>query len=441
MSEIHDASGTHDVAIIGGGPGGSTAGNLLAQAGRRVVLFERERFPRFHIGESLLPHNMRLFDRLGLTPHLKASFMEKWGIEFVSSGGDLRRLFHFDEAAEPRYPMCFQVRRSEFDHLLLLEAARRGCDVRQEAEVRAVAAGPDGVWRLSVAEANGAVREHRARFLVDASGRDGVYARTHGLRAMDPRHRRAAVFAHYRGVPRRPGRDAGNIIVVILRDGWFWFIPFSDGQTSVGVVAEGRRLGEQGLAPEAALDLAIARCPAARVLMEKAERVAPVVATSDWTYNARSISGPTHLLVGDAAAFIDPVFSTGVLLAMSSAEMAADLVGAALATGAIPAGARRRYERVVARHVAGYRRMVDTFYTEAFPRLCFFPETRIGIPGAVINFLAGDMEPSWRVRWRLELFYRIAGLYRRFDAGPRVALQGVFEAEMSGEGRGHDAAF
>jgi hypothetical protein len=120
--------------------------------------------------------------------------------------------------------------------------------------------------------------------------------------------------------------------------------------------------------------------------------------------------------------------------------MAAGLVGDALATGAIPAGARRRYESVVARHVAGYRRMVDTFYTEAFPRLCFFPETRIGIPGAVINFLAGDMEPSWRVRWRLELFYRIAELYRRFDAGPRVALQGVFETSTAGEGRGHDAA-
>jgi flavin-dependent dehydrogenase len=432
MSEILD------VAIIGGGPGGSTAGNLLAQAGHRVVLFERERFPRFHIGESLLPHNMRLFDRLGLTPGLRTSFMEKWGIEFISSGGDLRRLFHFDEATEPRYPMCFQVRRSEFDLRLLEEAGRRGCEVRQEATVRAVEPGPGDTWRLSVAETGGGVREHRARFLIDASGRDGVYARARGLRTMDPRHRRAAVFAHYRGVPRRPGRDAGNIIVVILRDGWFWFIPFCDGQTSVGVVAEGRRLGEQGLAPEAALDLAIARCPAARALMENAERVSPVTATSDWTYNARRIAGPSHVLVGDAAAFIDPVFSTGVLLAMSSAEMAADLAGAALLRGGIPAAAQRRYERAVARHVAGYRRMVDTFYTEAFPRLCFFPEKRIGIAGAVINFLAGDMEPSWRVRWRLELFYRVAGLYRLFDAGPRVALAGVFEPGLDAQGDGHD---
>ncbi|HYV85146.1 MAG TPA: NAD(P)/FAD-dependent oxidoreductase [Patescibacteria group bacterium] len=427
-----------DVAIIGGGPGGSTAGNLLAQAGRRVVLFERERFPRFHIGESLLPHNMRLFDRLGLTPGLKMSFMEKWGIEFVSSGGDLRRLFHFDEGVEPRYPMCFQVRRSEFDQRLLEEAARRGCEVRQESTVKVVEPEPDGTWRLSVAEPDGGVRDHRARFLIDASGRDGVYARTRGLRAMDPRHRRAAVFAHYRGVPRRAGRDAGNIIVVMLRDGWFWFIPFSDGQTSVGVVAEGRRLGEQGLAPEAALDLAIARCPAARALMASAERVSPVTATSDWTYNSRRIAGPSHLLVGDAAAFIDPVFSTGVLLAMSSAEMAADLAGAALDRGAIPAAAQRRYERSVVRHVAGYRRMVDTFYTEAFPRLCFFPEKRIGIAGAVISFLAGDMEPSWRIRWRLELFYRVADLYRLFDAGPRVALTGVFEQGLDAPGGAHD---
>lgn len=427
MSEMYD------VAVIGGGPGGSTAANLLAQAGRRVVLFERERFPRFHIGESLLPHNVRIFDRLGIAGRLQRSFIEKWGVEFVSSDGALTRLFHFDEAIDPRYPMCFQVPRSEFDLLLLEEAGRRGCEVHQAAAVKAVEEEPQGTWRLSVEEA-GVTRECRARFLVDASGRDGVLARSRGLRDMDPLHRRAAIFAHYRGVPRRSGRDAGNIVIILMRDGWFWVIPFSDGRTSVGVVAEGQRIGEQGVDPETALGRAIARCPAAFRLMQQAERVSPVYSASDWTYNSRRIAGDGYLLVGDAAAFIDPVFSTGVLLAMSSAEMAAGILDEGLRKGAIPTGLLIDYERRVTRHVRGYRRMVDAFYSQAFPRLCFYPERRLGLPGAVLNLLAGDMEPSWRVRWRLELFYRIAAVYRRCGLGPRVALAGVFEGR-EGEAR------
>jgi flavin-dependent dehydrogenase len=424
----------HDVAVIGGGPGGSTAANLLAQAGRRTVLFERERFPRFHIGESLLPHNVRIFERLGIAGRLRTSFMEKWGVEFVSSDGALNRLFHFDEALAPRYPMCFQVPRAEFDLLLLQEAERRGCEVHQEATVTAVRQDPDGGWWLSVEE-GGTTREWRARFLVDASGRDGVLARTRGLRQMDPRHRKAAIFAHFRGVPRRSGRDAGNIVVILMRDGWFWVIPFSDGRTSVGVVAEGRRIGEQGAPPEAALQRAIARCPAASRLMQGAERVSPVYATSDWTYGSRQIAGPDYLMVGDAAAFIDPVFSTGVLLAMSSGEAAAAILDESLRGGLIPARRRTQYERQVTRHVRYYRRMVDTFYSQAFPRLCFYPERRLNVPGAVLTLLAGDMEPAWPVRWRLEMFYRLAALYVRFDLGPHVRLSGVFEGEEPGEAR------
>jgi 2-polyprenyl-6-methoxyphenol hydroxylase-like FAD-dependent oxidoreductase len=217
---------------------------------------------------------------------------------------------------------------------------------------------------------------------------------------MHPGHRRAAVFAHYRNVPRRAGRDAGNIVVVMMRDGWFWLIPFADGRTSVGVVADGRNIQEQRLPVDALLGLAIDRCPAVSRLMAKAERVSRVYATSDWTYRSRRIVGDGYLLVGDAAAFIDPVFSTGVLLAMSSAEMAADLLDEALRKDVLPERHLRYYERAVAEHVRGYWRMVETFYGSAFPRLCFYPTTRLEIPPAILTLLAGDMQPAWPVRWR-----------------------------------------
>ncbi len=419
--------GMHDVAIIGGGPGGSTAANLLALAGHDVVLFEKERFPRFHIGESLLPHNMRIFEKLGLVNTLKQRFMEKWGVEFVSSDGGLSRLFHFDEAIDRRYPMCFQVPRSEFDHLLLRQAASRGAQVHEATTVKDPRQQPDGTWCVPVEDEHDGSRMIHSRFLIDASGRDGLLARQRGLREMHPQHRRAAIFAHYRGVPRRSGRDGGNIIIVMMRDGWFWLIPFADGRTSVGVVAEGRCIQEQGLPAEALLNLAIERCPATSRLMEKAERVSRVYTTSDWTYRSRRVAGSGYFLVGDAAAFIDPVFSTGVLLAMSSAEMAADFLDEALRKGLLPERRLRQYERAVSEHVQGYWRMVETFYSSAFPRLCFFPATRLAIPPAVLTLLAGNMEPAWRVRWRLKLFYHIAALYRRFELGPQVRLHAVFK--------------
>jgi len=410
MSEIHDASGTHDVAIIGGGPGGSTAGNLLAQAGRRVVLFERERFPRFHIGESLLPHNMRLFDRLGLTPHLKASFMEKWGIEFVSSGGDLRRLFHFDEAAEPRYPMCFQVRRSEFDHLLLREAARRGCEVRQEAEVRAVAAGPDGVWRLSVAEANGAVREHRARFLVDASGRDGFLAGRLGRRVRVPNLGKVALFAHYRGADRFPGVEEGNVRIYLFAGGWFWWIPMGGDLTSIGVVLHARVARAHAGAPEALFEAMVQRCRAVADHLGAAERVTPIHRTANFAYTNTPVVGDRFLVVGDAIAFVDPIFSSGVFIAMRTAELAADTILAAFADGRFNARRFAAYERRVWRGMSPFFTFINKYYEPAFLDLFLRPRNVFGMVRAVLNVLSGGsfIRMPLRVRLSLTLLFGLA---------------------------------
>ena len=419
----------HEVAIIGGGPGGSTTANLLARAGHDVVLFEKERFPRFHIGESLLPHNVRIFERLGIMGALGERFIEKWGVEFVSSSGDHNRLFHFEQALTPRYPMCFQVLRSEFDHLLLREAASRGARVLEGTRVVEANRAPDGTWRLATESEGKAAAKVEARFLIDASGRDGFLARKLGLREMDPALRKAAVFAHYRGVPRREGRDSGNIVIILMRDGWFWMIPFSDGKTSVGLVADGTSIREQGLSPEATLARAIERCPAARDRMREAERVSDVYAASDWTFACRGIAGEGYLLVGDAAAFIDPVFSSGVLLAMSSGELAADLLHEAFVRSDLSPRRFRTYERAVRRHVRAYYRMVSTFYGPVFPEMSFAPATRFGITESVIGLLAGDMEPPWSTRLRLEFFYLVASLGRRLPLSPPVPLHRVFEAK------------
>lgn len=429
----------HDVAVIGGGPGGSTAAALLAGAGRDVVVLERERFPRFHVGESLLPWNMRIFERLGVVEALRGAFIDKWGVEFVSSRGDLGTTFHFDAALDSRYPSCFEVQRSRFDEILLRNAAARGADVREGVTVTEARRTTEG-WTLGCRGEAGAPPAVKARFLVDASGRDGFMARRLGLREADPSSRRAALYAHYKGIPRATGRDAGNIVIVMMRDGWIWFIPFADGTTSVGLVADGESFARTRLSNEEALSEGIRRCPAARERARGAERITPVLGASDWSYVCRGIAGDGYLMVGDAAAFVDPVFSSGVLLAMTSAEAAAGLLEEALGSGR-PSRARwSAYERDLLSHAATYRRMVDLFYSRAFASLCLSPSERFGLTGAVMSLLAGRLDPGWSVRWRLELFYALGALFNRLGVGPRVDLHGVFEEIAEPGTRGGRAA-
>jgi flavin-dependent dehydrogenase len=421
----------HDVAVIGGGPGGSTAANLLARAGRDVALFEKDRFPRFHIGESLLPHNMRIFERLGIVPALRERFIEKWGAEFVSSTGEHSYVYHFEKAIVPTYPMCFEVVRSEFDRLLLDEAAARGVAVNAGAKVVEADQNGDKSWRLTVEEEGGSRRMVDARFLIDASGREGFLPRKLKLREMSSTHRKAAVFAHYRNVPRREGKDAGNIVVILMSDGWIWFIPFADGTTSVGVVADGSRIRELGLSPEQTLDRAVADCPGARERLERAERISEVRGASDWTFVCKRFAGDGYMLVGDAGAFLDPVWSSGVFLAMTAGEVAADLLADRLGSNKLSRRDLIPYERKMLGHLDTFQRMITAFYSPVFPRLLFFPDRKVGMTEAVINLLAGDIHPAWKVRWRLELFFLVARMHGRFDLGRKVQLHRLFDPELA----------
>ena len=430
---VNDA--THDVAIIGGGPSGSTCAALLAQAGRRVVLFEKERFPRFHIGESLLPYNLDLFRRLGVLEELDATFVQKWGVKLYSSDGSVFHRIRFEDALDPGYPMAYQVLRSRFDEILLRNARRLGVEVREGHTV--VEAAPS--WRdgcsVVARDASGATVRTRARFLVDASGRDAFVAARRGLRVMLPRLRKAAVFAHYEGVERPAGREGGDIVLIFLRNGWFWLIPLPDDRTSVGLVTDGNVIKSSGLAPEHVLETAIERCPAARSHLERARRVSEVYAASDYSYRCRRRVGDGFLLVGDAGAFIDPVFSTGVWLGMSSARAAADRLVAAFDRDGVRGESLAPatfagYERDARRHFATYLGFVTRFYEPGFIDLFLRPSARLQLKEAVTTLMAGKADPPLAMRARLGLFYFALWLHRSFGVFPRVPLSGVLEEEL-----------
>ncbi|MGH9868680.1 MAG: FAD-dependent oxidoreductase [Candidatus Polarisedimenticolia bacterium] len=425
-----------DVAIIGGGPAGATAAALLAAHGRRVVVLEKETFPRFHIGESLLPFNMDLFRRLGIESRLRGQFVHKHGALLMSSDGSVTRYISFADGIVPGYPMAFQVLRSAFDELLLQRAAELGAEVHQGTTVlEATPSSRTGCELTVQGPGDAAPRRIAARFLLDASGRDAFLASRRGLRDMTPHLRKAAVFAHFEGIPRAEGIRGGDIILVVLKDGWFWMIPLPGGVTSVGLVAEGTSLRKTGLPPEQLLEEALRRCPAARRLTASARRISQVWSASDYSYGCRDVAGDGYLLLGDAAAFIDPIFSSGVWLAMSSAEMAADALHEAL--GSRPDAADlsprrfRPYERKVRSHVATYTRIVSRFYEPHFNDIFLSPGGRWGIRQAVVSLLAGHVEHRLGVRARLNMFYGIIRVQQRVRLSPEVPLLAAFEEPRS----------
>jgi flavin-dependent dehydrogenase len=312
-----------DVIVIGGGPAGSTAATLLARRGHSVLLLERERFPRFQVGESLLPYNNDLFERLGVKDQLlSGEFSPKYGAEFVTADGRVGYTFRFDRnLPDARYHRSFQVRRSEFDHLLLRNAAQNGVEVREQTAVTAVEL--TDASRAVVRTADGGA--HEARFVLDASGHGAVLGNRIGEKAPVESLKKIAIFAHFRGVPRAGGRDAGNTVIVVLRDSWFWLIPVTDELMSVGLVVDRDHVARCGMRPEELLARTIAETPYMAERMKDAERTTPVHARKDFSYAMRRMVGPNFALIGDAAGFLDPIFSTGVFMAMKSADIAAVL--------------------------------------------------------------------------------------------------------------------
>lgn len=398
-----DRASDCDVVVIGGGPAGSTAATLLAQRGHRVVLVEKDSHPRFHIGESLLPANVPLFEKLGVASEMAAIGMEKWGATFVSPWHDHTAGFEFGEALDPSMPLAYQVRRSEFDEILIRRAAAAGATVLENTRVRELDLGErDVAPRVRATSIDGTVREWRPRFVVDATGRDTLIANRLKIKRRNPDHNSAAMYAHFRGARRDEGRAEGNIIIFWFDHGWFWFIPLKDGVTSVGAVVWPYYMKSRDKPLREFFLDTIALCPALRERVAEAQLAAEPEATGNYSYQCDHCQGENYVMLGDAYAFVDPVFSSGVMLAMNSAFAGADVVHARLSEPAAEARARRRFDRVMRRGPRQFSWFIYRVTNPTLRDLFMAPSDRMSMKAALISVLAGDI--FGRTPTRLGLF-------------------------------------
>src|SRR5216117_1823412 len=411
----------YDVAIIGGGPAGSTAAALLARAGRRVVVFEREKFPRFHIGESLLPFSMKAFTRLGLHEKLlRAGFMKKHGGEILGACSEPGTKFYFKDGYRSQTDHAYQVTRGDFDKLLLNHAAECGAEVHEETSVYRVNFSKD-VVELAI-RSNGSSRTIRARFVIDASGRSSMLGRQFKIKKTYNHLQKLSIFAHYDGVWRAEGIDGTLTVLLRAIDRWFWLIPLTAERTSVGVVLDSETFRKSKLSAEDFLEEALAEQPTIAKRMKNARRVSKVYVEADFSYRSKRLYGDRWLLAGDAAGFIDPIFSSGVFLAVFSGERCADALNEVLDN---PRKAKRlfaRYERSVNRAMDVYLRFVNAWYTKEFIEVFLAPRDVFGLPPAVNAVLGGNVGNSFPIRWRMWVFYFLVWLQRHHPVAPRLTL-------------------
>jgi flavin-dependent dehydrogenase len=327
-----------EVIVIGGGPAGATTATLLADHGRRVRLYERERFPRYHVGESLIPETFGVLDRLGMLPKLRRSpFVEKRSVQFVSEQGRLSEPFYFADYKPHESSQTWQVTRQEFDQMMLDNAREHGVDVREGVRVLDVVFEGDRAVGVRVLDETGAESVVQTGVVVDAAGQSGILLDRLGLREWDPVLKKAAIWTYWRGAVRDTGRDAGATVVMQTqgKNGWFWYIPLQDDIVSVGVVAPFDHLFKNRAAkdPEAIYFEEVARCPGVQPRIATAERCGPFRIAKEYSYRSQRIAGDGWVLVGDAFGFLDPLYSSGMLLALASGAMAADAIDDALAAG------------------------------------------------------------------------------------------------------------
>jgi len=413
---VNHNSWDYDVAIVGGGPAGSAAATALARAGKSVLILERDRFPRFHVGESLLPMSSNLFRELGLESVIEeGNYQEKRGASFISECGEKRYRIDFSFSDEVEHPVARHVTRSEFDERLLRNAESCGATVLEGVRAAEFRNDEDGV-RVQYDDTDGSRKEVKSGFLLDASGRFGFLARRMGLRIPDQELRMVALFAHFDGVSRESGVTAGDIRIVTREDlGWWWVIPLSNDRTSVGLVfptdKDPRRKGESDRET-------LVRCAnessVMREILGRAECAGEAHVEADFSYGTRAYGGEHFLLLGDAGSFLDPVFSTGVELALQSGlEGAREVIGALDEQRSLSGRRLKRFEKLQRRRYAFYRRFVTNFYKPFFRDMLYGAAEWPRITRAMVVALAGYDRPRLRTRLLLWWVFFTVGLRAR----------------------------
>lgn len=435
------ARGRCDVLVIGGGPAGSTISALLARRGYDVVVIEKARHPRFHIGESLLPHNLPLFEDLGVAREIESIGMPKYGVEFVSPWHEQPVLFEFVESWDKEFSSAYQVRRSEFDEILFRNASRCGARTVESCRVTDVLFVARGA-QVTARHDDGNEEKWQTRFVVDASGRDTFLANRLGIKERSAKHNSAALFGHFSGAARLPGNAEGNISVFWFDHGWFWFIPLRDGTTSIGAVCWPYYMKSRKTNVERFLLETIALCPPLADRLREARLISPVTATGNYSYSTKRAGGEHYIMLGDAYAFIDPVFSTGVYLAMHSAFVGAQTIDACLRKPELASASIKQYERSVKRGPAAYSWFIHHATAPGLRELFLKRGPPFRIKEAVLSLLAGDIFRGTPIRSRLlafkALYYlKAASMFgasiRDWRKRRRATREAGVEATVSGQ--------
>jgi flavin-dependent dehydrogenase len=403
---------TFDALVVGGGPAGSTAAGALAEQGYRVAVLEKAHHPRFHIGESLLPANLPLLERFGVAEQVRAIGMEKWGAEFVSMWDGRRQEFEFANAWDKSMPYAYQVRRSEFDEILIRRARELGALVVEGCQAREIEFQDDGA--LIHAEHDDGRREtYHARVVVDASGRDTLLGNRLQVKQRNKHHNSAALYAHFSGVALAEGRRSGNIAIYWFEHGWFWVIPLTNGATSVGAVVWPKYLKTRTVSVQEFFLSSIAQCPPLAERLKDAQLISGVEATGNYAYSCHRAHGKGYYLIGDAYAFIDPVFSSGVLLAMISGFAAADAIHACRTEPKRARAALKKFDRIMRHGPKQFSWFIYRVTNPVMRELFLGPRNVLRMEEALLSLLAGDIfgrTPIWRSLRLFKIIYFIMSI-------------------------------
>jgi flavin-dependent dehydrogenase len=413
-----------DVLVIGGGPAGATAATLLAERGYKVTLLEKAHHPRFHIGESLLPANLPLLEKLGVADAVRAIGMEKWGAQFVSPVHEHEQTVEFADAWDKSMPMSYQVRRADFDEILIRNAAAKNANVIEGCQVKEVMFLPDSKGaRVQARHDDGREESWNTRFVLDASGRDTFLGNRMKIKHSNKKHNSTAVYAHFSGVKRNEGKNAGDITIFWFEHGWFWFIPLTDGLTSIGAVTWPYYLKTRAQKPlDVFFQETIAMCPKLAQRLEQAHMETAAEATGNFSYVCERTHGDNYLLLGDAFAFIDPVFSSGVMLAMQNAFDGADTVDTCLRHPAQTAAALKKFDQRMRHGPKVFSWFIYRVTNPTMREMFMNPGNPFRVKEALLSVLAGDVygtTPTARSIVMFKVIYYLGSLFnfkRTFEA-------------------------